>query len=79
MLKRNSDQSSPVRTGFMIVSIIMTIVYLCLAGYMFVRGDQFINMPAEFTKVFAAILLMYGLFRGWKTYETYFKNDRHAD
>jgi hypothetical protein len=59
----------------MIISVLMTVVYLCLAVYVFFNAHLFKNtMGTELSRVFSGVLLIYGLFRAWKTYDTYFKN-----
>ncbi len=71
--RRNADQS-PVRRAMMVLSIVMTLVYLGLAAWAFFNANSFPGLEPQFTKLFAAILLMYGLFRAWKTWETYFNH-----
>jgi uncharacterized membrane protein (DUF106 family) len=60
----------------MYISILMTIVYLCLAAFVYFSKTVLPGIDPAMKSVFAAIILMYGLFRAWKTYDTYF-NDRN--
>jgi hypothetical protein len=58
----------------MYVSILMTIVYFCLAAFVFFSKTILPGIDPAMKNVFASVILMYGLFRAWKTYDTYFQN-----
>jgi hypothetical protein len=72
--KRSDGGQSPVRKTMMVLSLLMTFVYLGLAVFVYLNANSYKGMEPQFTKLFAAILLMYGLFRGWKTWDTYFND-----
>ena len=75
MSRINREGQTTYQKSMMVVGVMMTLVYLGLAAFIFLYGDRFTAIPKEFKPVFASILLMYGIFRGWKVYQKFFQEN----
>ena len=62
------------RHPMLIIGGAMVIFYLCFGIFIFLRKDVFADFPAEFLHIFATLLIVYGVYRGWRLYEEYFKS-----
>lgn len=56
----------------LILGATMTITYLGLGGFLLLDPTFLPQVPADFRNVFAILLIVYGLYRGWRVYEDYF-------
>jgi hypothetical protein len=67
-----SDETSNdrVRRGIqrpmILLGIVMTLAYLCLGGFILLFPQYFQQIPNEFRLVFGGMLIVYGLYRGWR-------------
>lgn len=59
------------RSPLLIIGLTMTLVYLCLGIYIWIEKSFLPGIPSEFRNIFAGMLIMYGIFRGWRIYQDY--------
>ena len=59
------------RTLMLVIGIVMVLIFYGVGIFMLVSPDTF-TVPPEFLKIFAALLLVYGTYRGWRIYQDYF-------
>jgi hypothetical protein len=57
-----------IRTPMLIVGGFMTLFYLGMGSYILSNRDFLPKIPDQFRTVFASLLLVYGLYRGWRLY-----------
>ncbi|MBK8923298.1 MAG: hypothetical protein IPM81_17600 [Saprospirales bacterium] len=57
-----------LRTPMLIFGIAMTAFYLILGAYLFFDKSFLPGIQTEFRNIFAALLVLYGLYRGWRIY-----------
>ncbi|MBK9335215.1 MAG: hypothetical protein IPM98_00995 [Lewinellaceae bacterium] len=71
--ERNREQRTRfARTPMLVLGFTMTIVYLALGAVLLLDKSLFPGIPGEFRNIFAGMLLVYGLYRGWRVYSDYF-------
>ncbi len=72
----STDERIRNRRGFrapmMIFGISMTIFYLVLGLWLLLDKNFISGIPIEFRRIFAVLVLIYGVFRGWRVYVDYF-------
>ena len=72
-----SDQRIRNRRSFrnpmLVFGIAMVLFYYCFGIFLLISPETFTNVPAEFLRLFSAMLLIYGTYRGWRIYQDYFK------
>ena len=57
-----------ILSPMLILGAIMTIFYLGLGGYILIDRSFLPKIPSEFRSIFAGMLIIYGLYRGWRTW-----------
>ncbi|MCS7035309.1 MAG: hypothetical protein RMJ33_04610 [Saprospiraceae bacterium] len=62
-----------LRGPVMIFGTVMTFVYLGLGIALLVDRAFFSDIPIEFRNIFAVLLIVYGLYRGWRVYWDYYR------
>ncbi len=62
-----------VRGPIMILGTVMTLVYLGLGISLLADKTFFEGIPMEFRNIFAVLLIVYGLYRGWRVYWDYYR------
>jgi hypothetical protein len=60
------------RQPILILGLVMTIIYLCLGGFLLVEKTFLPGIPPDFRNIFATMLLVYGVFRGWRVIQDYY-------
>ena len=50
----------------------MTLFYLGVGGYMFWDKTFLSGIPTEFRNIFAGLLVVYGIYRGYRIYADHF-------
>ena len=61
-----------IRRPMLILGAVMTLIYLALGSYILLVPSFVPAIPAQFREIFASMLLIYGVYRGWRTYADYF-------
>ncbi|MBK8965621.1 MAG: hypothetical protein R3D58_23000 [Saprospiraceae bacterium] len=59
---------SSIRTPIVIFGTAMTLFYLGMGTYLFIDKSFLPGIPADFRSVFAGLLLIYGIYRGYRLY-----------
>lgn len=60
------------RNPMLILGAAMTLFYIALGSYILANKSFLPAIPADFRTVFAVLLLIYGIYRGWRVYSDYF-------
>lgn len=63
---------SSLRYPLMIIGAVMAIFFIGFGAYLLIDKDFLPQIPAQFRNIFAVMLLLYGIFRGWRVYSEYF-------
>lgn len=63
---------SSIRTPMIIFASAMTVFYLGLGSYLFLDKSFLPGIPADFRNIFAGLLIIYGLYRGYRIYSDHF-------
>lgn len=61
-----------VRLPLLIIGLSMTIFYIGLGAWLLLDKQFLPNIPLEFRNIFAVMLLIYGVYRGWRVYADHF-------
>jgi hypothetical protein len=61
------------RQPMFLIGIAMTVFYICLGGLLLLNKNFLPNISEQFRNIFAAMVLIYGTYRGWRFYADYFK------
>ena len=56
----------------LILGFAMTIFYVVLGVWLLLDKTFLSGIPADFRNIFAALVLIYGTYRGWRVYADYF-------
>ena len=56
------------RRPLLLLGLAMTIFYLGLGAWLLLDPGFLSGIPTEFRNIFAVMLLIYGLYRGWRVY-----------
>ncbi len=60
------------RSPLLLIGLAMTVVYLFLGAYILIDKSFLPAIPVEFRNIFAGMLVVYAIFRGWRIYQDYF-------
>ena len=67
-IRNNRSFRNPV----LIVGFVMTLFYFVFGGWLLLDKTLLPGIPADFRNLFAAMLLIYGFYRGWRVWADYF-------
>ncbi len=56
----------------MIMGAAMSIFFVCFGAYLLINKTFLPGIPTDFRNIFAGMVLLYGVFRGWRVYSEYF-------
>lgn len=59
------------RSPMMIIGLAMTVFYVVLGAWLLLDKSFLPGVPKEFRDVFAAMVLIYGSYRGWRVWADY--------
>jgi hypothetical protein len=62
------------RLPLLILGAAMTLIYLALGTVLLLKPSFLPGIPTEFRNIFAVMLLVYGVFRGWRFWQDYQRN-----
>ncbi|MCC6462753.1 MAG: hypothetical protein IT260_19960 [Saprospiraceae bacterium] len=68
----NLRQRRFIRNPMLILGFVMTAIYVCLGAWLLLDSSFLPGIPSEFRNIFASMLLLYGIYRGWRVYADYF-------
>ena len=60
------------RNPMLVFGLVMIIFYFGFGAYLLLFPGALPNVPSQFLHTFAALLLIYGGYRGWRIYKDYF-------
>ncbi len=58
-------------------ALFMSLIYLMLGAVMIGGSPFFSNIPRKYTLIMGVIMVVYGLFRGYRTYQKYFSSNEN--
>ena len=61
-----------IRMPLLILGFSMTAFYVVLGSWLLLDKTFLADIPAEFRNFFAGMLLVYGIYRGWRVYADHF-------
>lgn len=53
-------------------ALFMSLVYLMLGAVLLANSPFFAGVPRRYTLILGGFMIVYGLFRGYRTYQKYF-------
>lgn len=53
----------------------MAVLYIVIGTAILLRPPVFLNLPGRYSWLLGLLLVVYGVFRGYKVYQRYFKNN----
>jgi hypothetical protein len=53
-------------------ALFMSLIYLMLGAALLANSPFFATVPRKYTLIFGGLMIVYGLFRGYRTYQKYF-------
>lgn len=53
------------------IGMAMTVFYIILGSWLLLDSGFLPGIPSEFRNIFAAMVLIYGLYRGWRVWADY--------
>jgi len=56
------------RTPMIILGVAMTLFYLVLGSMLLIQKSFLPTIPETFRNIFAVMILVYGVYRGWRVY-----------
>ena len=65
-------KKSNVRMPMLILGFTMTAFYVVLGSWLLLDKTFLAYIPADFRNIFAIMMLVYGVYRGWRVYADYF-------
>lgn len=60
------------RMPLLILGFSMTIIFITLGSWILLDKSFLTGIPSEYRNIFAVMVLLYGVFRGWRVYAEYF-------
>jgi len=60
-----------LRMPMLILGLSMTAFYVILGSWLLIDKHFLGYIPSEFRNIFATMLLIYGIYRGWRVYSDY--------
>jgi len=63
-IRKNSNARMPM----LILGFTMTAFYVVLGSWLLLDKTFLAYIPAEFRNIFAIMMLVYGVYRGWRVY-----------
>lgn len=63
---------SSLRSPMLLFGIAMTLFYLGIGAYLLIDTSFLPGIPPGFRNIFAALLLIYGIYRGYRIYADHF-------
>ena len=61
-------KQNAIRRPMLIFGIAMTAFYLIMGTYLFIDKTLLSGIPSDFRNIFAGLLVLYGLYRGYRIY-----------
>jgi hypothetical protein len=61
-----------LRNPLIIMGFGMAIFFVCFGAYLLLDKTYLAHIPIEFRNIFAVMVLLYGVFRGWRVYSEHF-------
>jgi hypothetical protein len=56
------------RNPLLVVGLVMTVFYISLGIWLLADKSSLPGIPDDFRKIFAALVLIYGSYRGWRVW-----------
>ncbi len=66
--------SRSYRNPMLLIGIAMTTFYVVLGALLLFVKDFLPDVRTEFRNIFAGMLIVYGIYRGWRVYADFYQN-----
>lgn len=66
--------SRSYRNPMLLIGIAMTTFYVVLGALLLFVKDFLPDVQTEFRNIFAGMLIVYGIYRGWRVYADFYQN-----
>ncbi|MCA0238383.1 MAG: hypothetical protein LCH81_18565 [Bacteroidetes bacterium] len=66
--------SRSYRNPMLLIGIAMTTFYVVLGALLLFAKDFLPDVRTEFRNIFAGMLIVYGIYRGWRVYADFYQN-----
>lgn len=66
--------SRSYRNPMLLIGIAMTAFYVVLGALLLFVKDFLPDVRTEFRNIFAGMLIVYGIYRGWRVYADFYQN-----
>lgn len=73
--KPNEVKMSPFDAVIKYLAGAMAVLYIVIGTAILLRTPVFLNLPGRYSWLLGLLLIVYGVFRGYKVYQRYFKNN----
>ena len=73
-LKSEGYKSTPINGVMKYVGILMALIYVTAGIAVLIGPGERINISSQYSVLLGGLLIAYGLFRGYKTYQNIVKN-----
>lgn len=73
--KPNEVKMSPFDAVIKYLAGAMAVLYIVIGTAILLRTPVFLNLPGRYSWLLGLLLVVYGVFRGYKVYQRYFKNN----
>jgi hypothetical protein len=71
-IRKSEGANSSIRTPMLILGLVMCVTYVGLGTYILLNKNFIADVQTEFRNIFAVMLLIYGVYRGYRIYAEYF-------
>jgi hypothetical protein len=71
----NEVKMSPFDVVIKYLAGAMAVLYIVIGTAILLRSPVFFNLPGRYSWMLGLLLIAYGIFRGYKVYQRYFKNN----
>lgn len=61
-----------LRQPMLIMGAVMTLFFIFFGAYLLLDQNFLPDIHPQFRNIFAVMVLLYGVFRGWRVYSEYF-------
>jgi len=69
----NASKWTALEKGMKYLGILTTIIYLGMGILVLVSSNRILNIPERYTLPLGSLLVVYGLFRAYRVYHSFFK------
>ncbi len=69
---RIRKKNGPFRNAMLILGLSMTLFFIGFGAWILLAPNALPNLEVQYKNIFAVMVIVYGLYRGWRVYSDYF-------